>query len=68
MARTLEDIIANGPHVDECRDMTIPEALVVAYNCVEDCIMHGVPKRRQALAVIRTMLLQLNQDNKTNDN
>lgn len=68
MARKLEDIIANGPHADECRDMTVPEALVIAYNCVEDCVMHGVPKRRQALAVIRVMLLQLHNTDKTNDN
>lgn len=68
MARKLEDIIANGPYPDEIRDMTIPEALVVAYNCIEDDLMHGVPKRRQALAVIRTMLIQLNGTEKTNDN
>lgn len=57
--RTAEEIIAHGPSLDEGNDMTHQEALVIAYNCIEDDIIHGRPRRRQALATIRKLLIEI---------
>lgn len=56
MQRTYNEIIGNGPL--NLGGLRTREALVTAYNAVENDVMHGSPRRMETLAVLRAILQQ----------
>jgi len=61
MPRTYDEIVAVGETLMTAGsgrvEMTTREALVIAYNAIEDDTMRNIPNRRQALAVIRLLMM-----------